>query len=307
MLTKFWESAGEGIAGQWLQYIFGPAFLFWGGGLIIIASQSGLVTAWNWISSQDVATQVAMLIIGLLVIVLSSKLMEQLRFSFLRLLEGYWIWPLSYLNLLFTSLQQWLIKRDRKRWNTLMDKKENDQLSAVEKRELEQLESNLHYAPADLDDCMPTSLGNVLQSAESTPRHKYGLDAVICWPRLWLSLPKDIQDVMDSARQTLDTLVELFAWGLFFLVWMFWWRWAFLISIFWMVAIYLLAVQAARTYADLLESAFDMYRWSLYEFAHWPMPRKSGSEEVELGKQLTEFLWRGTTDIPIRYKPKDSK
>jgi len=302
MLSKFWESTGEGIAGQWLQYIFGPAFLFWGGGLIIIVFQLGFYNVWNWISSRDVPTQVAALLIGLFVLLVSSKLMEQLRFGFLRLLEGYWTWPLSYLISPLTNLQKWFIEQDRKYWNTLMDKLEKGNLSPVEKRELARLESNGHYAPADLDDCLPTILGNVLQSAESTPRHRYGLDAVICWPRLWLLLSKEVQDAMNSARQSLDTLVELWAWGLLFLIWAFWWPGAILIAIAWMIVAYILAVQSARKYADLLESAFDLYRWSLYESVRWDVPRKSGEDEIMAGRQLTEFLWRGTSEFPVRYK-----
>lgn len=52
-------------------------------------------------------------------------------------------------------------------------------------------------------------------------------------------------------------LVEFWAWGLFFLVWAFWQPWVILISLFWTTVTYLLALQSARAYADLLESAFD--------------------------------------------------
>ena len=33
MLNKFWESIGTKVADRWLEYLFGPAFLFWAGGL----------------------------------------------------------------------------------------------------------------------------------------------------------------------------------------------------------------------------------------------------------------------------------
>jgi hypothetical protein len=302
MLTKFWESTGAGISERWLRQLLGPAFLFWGGGLLIIVFKIGFYDVWNWIASRDVSTQTAVLLAGLLIVTFSSQLMGKMRFGFLRLLEGYWSWPLSYLIVPFTRIQHRLIERDRERWNGLMDKFEKGNMTPVQKRELSRLEANGHYTPADLDDCMPTNLGNVLQSAESTPRHKYGLDAVICWPRLWLLLSKDVREVLDTARQTLDTLVELWAWGLFFLIWAFWWRWAILISLLWMAIAYLLAVQSARTYADLLESTFDLYRWSLYSSMHWAVPARSGAEEIAVGKQLTEFLWRGTSEAPIPYK-----
>ena len=29
MLDKFWENIGTNVAERWIEYIFGPAFLFW--------------------------------------------------------------------------------------------------------------------------------------------------------------------------------------------------------------------------------------------------------------------------------------
>jgi hypothetical protein len=168
-------------------------------------------------------------------------------------------------------------KKNRVKWESLMDKLAQGTISSTERRELARLEINGHYVPAQADDYMPTSLGNVLKAAESIPFHKYGLDAVICWPRLWLLLPKETREILGAARQSLDKMVEL-------------WSWAIVISLGWMIIAYLLSVQAARTYVDLIESAFDLHRWSLYESVRWDVPRCSGSEEIVLGKKLTEFL-----------------
>lgn len=302
MLTKFWEKAGEGLSARWMDYLLGPAFLFWGGGLVILMFDFGFYKAWDWISSRDVPTQAAVLLVGVFLLFLSSKLMEQMRFGFLRLLEGYWPWPLRYLAAPFSRMQWRRIQRQRERWNVLKDKEENGVLTVPETRELARLETSGHYAPVEFSDCMPTSLGNILRAAESAPRSKYGLDAVVCWPRLWLLLPKDARDALAEVRKSLDTLVEFLAWGLFFLVWAFWQPWAILISLLWMTVAYLLALQSARAYADLLESAFDLYRWSLYESVRWEAPTVSGADEIALGARLTEFLWRGTSALPVQYK-----
>lgn len=299
-MNKFWEGIGSSLSAQWIQLLFGPAFLFWGGGLLIyIYKESDFYTAWNWISSRDTPSQAALLLIGAFVLLISSKLMEQLRFPFLRLLEGYWVWPFNYASVPLVNLQRWMIQRDRNAWNELMNKWEIASLSASEQDKLARLEMNGHYAPSDLNDCMPTSLGNILKAAEATPRHKYGLDAVICWPRLWLLLPKETREILGNARQSMDAMVELWAWGLAFLVWTVWWPMSIIISLIWMIVSYLLAVQAAKTFFDLLDSAFDLHRWSLYESVRWNVPAQSGEDEVNSGQKLTEYLWRGTTNEPV--------
>ncbi len=299
MLTKFWESAGEGLSTRWLDLLFGPAFLFWGGGIVIIVLQVGFYDVWNWITTRDIATQSAIVIVLLLVISLSGALMRHSRFYFLRLFEGYWVWPFNYFGLIFTNINWWQIKKDRQRWNILISKKEKEILTLPERRELSKLEINGHYTPVDINDCMPTSFGNILRAAETTPKYKYGLDAVICWPRLWLLLSKELQETLIDTRQRLELLVELFVWGLFFATWVVWWRWAILISIIWMVVAYILANQSAMAYSDLIDATFDTQRFILYESVHWPLPQKTGKHEIILGEQLTAFFWRGYSEKPI--------
>lgn len=301
MLVKFWEGIGDRLSENWIHLLFGPAFLFWGGGIGIIIWKIGFYQVWNWMSTRDVPTELAVLVLGVLILSVSSAGMQYVRFFFLRLLEGYWFWPFNYLALLAIRFNRWKILKDRKRWNVLMDKKDSGMLTFLERRELANLEIRGHYSPADLNDCMPTSLGNILCSAETAPRHKYGLDPVICWPRFWLLLSKDMQETLNASRQQLDTMVELFSWGVFFLVWVIWWRWAILVSLVWIVCAYLLAIQSATVYADLIEATFDTKRFILYESVYWPLPKKTGEIEITIGKQLTAFLWRGYTEKPIEF------
>ena len=306
MLGQFWEKAGEGLSGKWIEHVFGPAFLFWIGGALILMQKFDFYDSWEWLTSRDVLSQTIFLIASLFIIIGSSKLMESLRFIFLRILEGYW-------GGIFSRLAKWLsekkynsIKRGREKWSVLQIKYEQSgTLTFSEKRELAQLEFSGRHAPADFGNFMPTALGNVLRSAEVSPRKKYGLDAVVCWPRLWLLLPKDVQETLTESRQSLDNKVELFAWGLFFIFWAIWWKWALLIAFGWMFFSYRLALQSAYIFADLLESVFDLYRWDLYKSTHWILPQKTGSGEVALGEQLTQFLLDGTIDNPKKYQHSD--
>ncbi len=301
MLTKFWESTGDGLSGKWLDQLFSAAFIFWGGGLVIIASHYGFDNVWNWIASLDITKQMALIIVGFLVLSLSTALIEQLRFAALRLLEGYWPWPFYFVGKPIISFHKWNFKRIQNRWNTLKSQGDDGMLTSEKRREMSELEKRLHYYPTNLVEFLPTSLGNAIKAGEDAPYYKYGLDALTCWTRLWLLLPVETQEDLSQARQQLDKLIMLFIWGLLFLVWVTWWQGAILISVIWIVFAYTLAVQCAMTFTDLIESAFDLHRFELYKAVHWSLHKKSGENEVTLGKQLTEFLWRGTSKKPIKF------
>ena len=49
----------------------------------------------------------------------------------------------------------------------------------------------------------------------------------------------------------------------------------------------------ARTYGDLLESAFDVHRNKLYEAVRWAKPANAAAE-LQAGRELTEYLLRGS-------------
>ena len=147
---------------------------------------------------------------------------------------------------------------------------------------------------------LPTALGNILRARERSPERKYGLDAIVCWPRLWHLLPENVRSDLSNTRSSLDRMVELWFWGLLFLLWSFVSLWAAAISLLWMMLTYSMVRQAAMAYGDLLESAFDLYRFSLYDAMSWTRP-KNAREEQTVGAKLTEYLWRGTGAQKISY------
>lgn len=299
MLDKFWESLGEDLAGEWLKHVFSPAFLFWAGGLGMYALQYSSLFLWKWYTGLQLFQQTSLLILTLLVLILSSLLMQRLRFNILRLLEGYWPWPFGGLANRLADLQNLFFDRREKRWNNLKSREKT--LTFSETRKMAELDLNNHYYPTNPKNVQPTALGNILRFAETTSIDKYGLDAFICWPRLWLLLPDNAREDLSAARQGLMTFVELWAWGLLFLVWSRWSLWAIPIAAVWLWLAYAMILQAAMAYADLLEAAFDLYRWELYKAAHWPLPDVSGEAETASGQRLTEFLWRGEAGSAIQY------
>ncbi len=96
----------------------------------------GCETAWTQLKGLDVNAQIALVLVGLLLVMLSSKLMEELCFSFLRLLEGYWRTPLAWLAEPLRRWQWRRIEKGRNRWNELMARREKGPLAYAEAREL---------------------------------------------------------------------------------------------------------------------------------------------------------------------------
>lgn len=299
MLTAFSESLGADLSKQWLERLFGPAFVFWAGSLLLWLGPANLAARWDALTALPVLTQSAVLIGALLVLAASDRLIETLSLYILRFLEGYWEPPLGRLALWLARLRQKGVQKARKRRSELLLKQENGLLTPVERLELARLETYLYYTPRDLDDVSATRLGDILRAAETRPRQRYGLDPVLLWPRLWLLLPESVRADLSAAR--LDSLAQAWLWGLLFALWSFAWPWAWVIALAWMWIAYTLTLQAAAAFCDLVLATFDTQRWRLYEALRWPLPAQSGAEEVAASEALTRFIQRGMTTTPVSW------
>ena len=51
----------------------------------------------------------------------------------------------------------------------------------------------------------------------------------------------------------------------------------------------------------MLRSAFDLYRFRLYQALRWELPVDTESEK-EYGERLTEYLFRGTLESPVMFR-----
>ncbi len=145
MLDKFWEGFGEDLAGEWLKHVFSPAFLFWAGGLGFYVAQQDWQKVWNKLVGMQLVEQAGLLIAALIVLLLSSLIMKNLRFTILRLLEGYWPWPLGKLASLLADLQSKRFEGKEKKWNELKGKENT--LNRVQHRQLSSLEMSTRYFP----------------------------------------------------------------------------------------------------------------------------------------------------------------
>jgi hypothetical protein len=296
--TKFLESLGSKLAEQWVVTILTPSFLFWGGGLLALMDKYGWVRFQVELVGLPEPLQIAVLGAALLLVAVSALAVQRFDLPVLRFLEGYWPrWS--------NALQRLLVRRQEKRLasteahlNELRAREETRGLTPDESEELTRLEWWRRFMPSQASQLMPTRLGNILRSAERRPQEKYGLDAVVCWPHLWFLLPESTKLDLQNARASLNNIAQLWLWSILFLFWTPSAWWALPIGLLVAFFSYGWMLEAAEGLSTLVEAAYDLHRMTLYQAMNWPLPVNS-DQELKLGQQLSEYLWRGPVRGPI--------
>lgn len=290
---------GGKLAEQWVGTILTPAFIFWAGGATVALHNYGWQTLSTQFSTYPEPLQIALLIIGFCIIAASGFVVQRLDLSVLRFLEGYW--P-NWLRPLRRRLVRSVMKhhqRDLDRWQ-LLAQLAPAQRTAEQQEEFMQLDRQQLQMPAP-HQMMPTRLGNILRAAERRPLEKYGLDAIVCWPHLWLLLPDATKTDLQAARADLDSAVRSWLWSLLFLIWGLWAWWAIPLGILTACfAYYRWALDAATAYATLIEAAFDLHRFDLYRTLHWPLPDTPTAEKA-LASHINTYLARGYFPAGFQY------
>jgi hypothetical protein len=168
--------------------------------------------------------------------------------------------------------------------------------------------------PSQVDDFLPTRLGNVLLAAENYSRERYGLDSVFFWPRQYLLLPNEVRVIVDDARRAIDQLVVIATLAVFAvcsalglgLAGAVWscisapcvvWVPSALGAVVLAYLTYRSAVSAASTFGDLVRSVFDLYRADLLAKLGVAAP-KSREVEPRIWEALGQQLFRGGTSSP---------
>ena len=300
MFTKFLESLGEGLSKKLLD-IPGASFVFWIGGFLLVFGWKEMRTWSSWLLGLTITQQFFVLIGLLIILAVPSAFLRWRIHIILGILAGDWSPTFLFSKKLLIKYQKSLVNRWESRWQSLAQKRSGPGLSAEEANRIQELESNLHYVPSAPNDYMPTALGNILRMAETQPRHKYGLDPVICGPRFWPLLSEPLREELGNSRKSINEGVEIWAFGVLFLLWSYWSWWAIPIGLAWAWIAYGMILGAAETYADLIEAAFDTQRWDLYHALHIKLPTGTSSE-ISLGEKVTEYLWRGTLPDNIKFK-----
>ncbi len=329
MTAKVLESFGGKLAEQWVATLLTPAFVFWLGGFTIAIQRWGGQALVTQFTRYPEPLQIAILVGCLCLIAASAFIAQRFDFATLRFLEGYWhplLRPLRqgrvqhYCELKDRLTQQnqelrAIEENNNKTFQalktaiatqgaaSLSDQERaqflqlNEQrLKPIELETLIQLRQVLREMPTRNADLMPTRLGNLLRAAERKPVDKYGLDAIICWSRLWMLLPDAVKKDLQEARADLNTAARVWLWSLLFCGWTFLgWNllatWPLLFGVLSAWFAYGWAIAAARTYGELIEAAFDLYRHLLYQSLRWNLP-PDPEVERRVGAELTRYLRR---------------
>ena len=330
MTAKVLESFGGKFAEQWVATLLTPAFVFWLGGFVTAIQRFGWQTIVTEFTRYAEPLQIAILVGCLCIIAASAFVVQRSDLTMLRILEGYWYPWLDH-------FRQRRIRHYRDRRNRLDQERQDlrkteaqrnqefaalehlkqshggENLSPIERDRYLQLREQLltpieqetlirlgqllREMPTTNADLMPTRLGNLLRAAERKPLEKYGLDAIVCWSRLWMLLPDAVKKDLQEARTDLNTAARVWFWSILFcgwsvLGWSLWATWPVILGIPSAWFAYRWAIDAARIYGELIEAAFDLYRHLLYQSIRWNLPPEPEIER-RVGADLTRYLMRG--------------
>lgn len=235
--------------------------------------------------------------IGLVFVVLVLSLVTMpLQDALVRVLEGYW-------GRLVTTkwLGQPCLDRQRRKLTALVSVVQNvpqnptpSELSAINSaaRRLSK------YYPAEAR-LLPTSLGNALRAAEDLATSRYGLDAVVVWPRLYPHIGTGLGRLVDSARNQLDVSVRLVPTfvtcamvSLGFLFSHGYWLLMPLGFLVMAVFSYRASIEAAAAFGVTMNSAIDLYRFDMLKGLHLPMPANLVAEKSS-NEAISNFLRQG--------------
>lgn len=314
MLDEYWNGIAGKFADRWFTALFSPSFALWAAlGLAYFASRSqptvdrygwlGAIRIWSGrLTGLPVVVQVALVIVPLLILLATGALIRFTSMRVVRLLEGYW-WPV------LGGPRQYL----RKRLSTRCDRelarlaelaaRPATGLTAEMLAERSRLERRRWRIPADPRYRMPTRLGNGMRAAEIRPWTRYGLDSVVCWPRLWLVLPDATRQEVSAARASLYLSTQAWTCAVLACAGVIWSWWALPLGIAAAAMIYYWPVLGtAQLYCDLVDAAYDVHRRLLYDSLKWPYPANPAQERAA-GIRLTLYLRAGSRDPEPTFTP----
>jgi hypothetical protein len=252
--------------------------------------------AWRTAAGLGTA-DVLLVLLGVLTV---AVVVAPLQLALVRVLEGGWPGWLGAGGARRLQRRRWHALRAAARVGTA----EDGSVSPAELQRAGVAGTRLWHRFASAEHLLrPTALGNVLAAMEDRAGRRYGLEAVVVWPRLYPVLDGATRAIVDDRRNLVDATARLSATaavtalvsvpllarsG----------PWLLLVAALLGVALlaYHATVQAALAYAAAVEAAFDLCRFRLYEALHLPLPENSRIERAN-NEALCD-AWR--QDVPVQ-------
>jgi hypothetical protein len=229
-------------------------------------------------------------------IVAVALIAEPLQVTLVRLLEGYW--GQSRVGRMLAAPGIAVHRRRRERLDRAHRRTGGAPAAAAGSRSVayrEEAARKLRAYPPE-PGILPTMLGNILRSAEHRAGSRYGLDAIIAWPRLYPLLSDKVTAVLRDLRDQLDLVARfcvVFAIAAVvsagFLATHGWWLAVTLVPLGGALLSYRAALAAAAAYGQAVEAAVDLHRFDLLTALHLPLPAGLRGE-VAANQELTRFL-----------------
>lgn len=310
MLGGFWDAVSGKLADRFVA-ASAPALVFWFGGLLSWAYGHGglhrLTEPPGWLNRQSTPSEIAVIIGVLVGVSASGVIVQRLTAPVLRFLEGYWPRWLAPLRRRLVARERYRAEEDANALQSLAAAvlPPADPKSATEEQlsTFARLDQRCRCRPSAPNRLQPTRIGNILRAAETWPRDKYGLDAVVVWPRLWLVLPDATRQELVAARASLDAAVAGAVWGVLFCAFTAWAPLALIIGLAVTTAAVTLWVPVrAAVFGDLVEASYDLFRTAVYQQLRWPLPN-SPQQEHDQGERVSTYLWRGSDDPDPTFTP----
>lgn len=239
MFSTFLSEISGYFNKRFLLSAFFPVLAFAGLSLGMAVALWGPETLINLWKGQAEEFQAILLVGSLSFILFAAYLINVFQLGITRLYEGYWdnvpllsrwgklrggyyqrVWDFLQENTDRLSEEIAGLDTNIPETKTAEEKKERKQKINKLYDELGRFERELFlFYPPEKASIMPTQVGNVLRASEFYAIKRYGIDAVVAWPRLQSLLPNDFAESLRDAKATLDlllvvtTLAGLFAIG----------------------------------------------------------------------------------------------
>jgi hypothetical protein len=281
-----------------------PCLIFWGLLIAIwFAGYGNLAAAARRWAARDTSIQLIQAGGFLAWVTLFASVMDSNSTAILKFFEGYWRIPIvgEY------------IKDIGRSWHR--KKLESLALRIDEPEAYEEI--NLKYPLPEQAEVMPTLLGNILKNAELYPRDRYGLDAVLFWPRLYPLFPPQFAADIAQLRGNVDKMLlvtilaavfSLLSGGYLLVIRAPWLLFVLCFGggVITMFTAYRGAMGSVMPYAEQIKTAFDLYRNDLLQRMRVPLPTTL-DEEKKRWQELGYLVYRLAPSDPSAWVYVDPK